>query len=75
MPIATISVPLDAEAAQIYNAASVEEQEKLCALISFWLREFNASPKPLKVLMDEISDKAEKRGLTPQILDSLLRDD
>ena len=45
---------------------------KLRLLLSLWLREFAVSPRPLKVIMDEISEKARSRGLTPEILESLL---
>jgi hypothetical protein len=44
----------------------------LRVLLSLWLREFAVSPRPLKVIMDEISEKAQARGLTPEILESLL---
>ncbi len=72
MAMATINIQLDKDAAQIYTTASVENQEKLRMLLSFWLREFDVSSIPLTDLMDEISDKAQARGLTPEILESLL---
>jgi len=72
MTISTITIPLDADTARIYTDASVENQKKLRLLLSLWLREFAISPTPLKVVMDEISEKAQERGLTPEILDSLL---
>ncbi len=73
MTIATITIPLDADTARIYSGASAEDQRKLRLLLSLWLREFVISPTPLKVIMDEISEKAQARGLTPEILESLLR--
>lgn len=72
MTIATITIPLDPDTARIYTGASTEDQRKLRLLLSLWLREFSMSPTPLKVIMDEISDKAQARGLTPEILESLL---
>lgn len=72
MSIAEVIIPLDADTARIYTSAPAEEQKKLRLLLSFWLREFVASPTPLSVLMDEISEKAQARGLTPEILESLL---
>lgn len=72
MTTATITIPLDTDTARIYSEASEEDQRKLRLLLSLWLREFNVSPIPLKTLMDEISDKAKARGLTPDILESLL---
>jgi hypothetical protein len=71
---ATITIQLDAEAARIYSAASEAEQKKLQLLLSLWLRELAASPTPLDGLMDQISDKAQARGLTPEVLESILYD-
>lgn len=72
MSIAKVTIPLDADTAQIYTNAPAEEQKKLRLLLSLWLREFAASPTPLRALMDQISEKAQARGLTPEILESLL---
>lgn len=38
------------------------------------VREFVTSPRPLQEIMDDISQRAESRGLTPQILQSLLNE-
>lgn len=70
----TIAIPLATDSAQIYTTASAEDQKKMQLLLSLWLREFGASPKPLGVLLDEISEKAQARGLTPEILESLLNE-
>lgn len=75
MIIATITIPLDASTARIYTNAPPEDQKKLRLLLSLWLREFAVSLTPLKEVMDEISDKAQARGLTPEILESLLHAD
>jgi hypothetical protein len=72
MTIANITIPLDAQTARIYTGASTEDKRKLRLLLSLWLREFAVSPRPLKVVMDEVSEKAQARGLTPEILESLL---
>lgn len=72
MSIATITIPLDTDTARIYTKASAEDQKKLRLLLSLWLREFAVSPRPLTAVMDEISKKAQARGLTPEILESLL---
>ena len=72
----TIQIPLDPELAQVYDRASRENQRKLQALISLWLRDMDsANPESLRNLMDEISDKAIQRGLTSEILESLLNDE
>ena len=73
MSTATISIQLEENAAQIYLEASEQKKEKLGLLIGLWLREFEDLSLP--ALMDQISDNAHKRGLTPEILDELLNDD
>jgi hypothetical protein len=73
--VTTIQIPLDERLAKVYNAASEEDQQKLQALVSLWLREIASPDQPtLNELMDSISDRAQSRGLTPEILDSLLND-
>jgi hypothetical protein len=67
MSVATITIPLDIQTAQIYTTAPAEDQKKLRLLMSLWLQEFANTPRPLQVLMDEISEKAQARGLTPEI--------
>jgi len=72
MSIATISIQLDEDAAQIYTKASEETREKLHLLFSLWLREFE--DLSLSSLMDKISDNAQQRGLTAETVESLLYD-
>ena len=72
MTIANITIPVDTQTARIYTEASSEEKRNLRVLLSLWLREFAASPRSLKVIMDEMSEKAQARGPTPEILESLL---
>jgi hypothetical protein len=76
MTTATISIPVDLEAARAFTAASPEEQRKLAILLNLRLRELTVGPvRPLKQIMDELGAQAEARGLTPKILDELLRDE
>ncbi|HVC93783.1 MAG TPA: hypothetical protein VND64_08835 [Pirellulales bacterium] len=71
----TISIQVDADAARAFRQASAEEQRKLQILLSLRLRELTAGPaRPLKDIMDEIGAHAEAKGLTPEILGSLLND-
>lgn len=72
---ATVNIQLDKEAARIYQQASKEDKQKMQVLLSLWLREFDKPTKSLHTLMNEISDKAQKRGLTPEILETLLDDE
>jgi hypothetical protein len=75
MTTQTISIPVDPEAARVFTQASPEEQRKLALLLSLRLRELTLAPaRPLKEIMDEIGAQAAARGLTPEILDELLRD-
>jgi hypothetical protein len=72
----TISISVDATTAQAYNQASIEEQRKIQLLLHLRMRELLSTPSlALHQLMDEIGAKAEARGLTPEILETLLRDE
>jgi len=72
----SIQIPLDPELVQVYDSASNENQRKLQALISLWLRDMgSANAASLSSLMDEMSDKAAQRGLAPEILESVLNDE
>ena len=63
MPTTMIQIEVDAEAAQAFAKASAEEKRKLQLLLSLRLQDLVGRPrKPLKQLMDEISDQAEARG-------------
>ncbi len=62
------------EAARVYNTATAEQQRKLEVLLSLKLTEVARTPRPLEEIMDEISRKAQARGLTPEILESLLNE-
>jgi hypothetical protein len=69
-----ITIPVDAQAAVAYKAVPLEERKKIEALLGLWLRDLVAAqPGTLKQIMDEVSRKARARGLTPTILDSLLK--
>ena len=70
----TITIPLDNETARAYNAATPEERKKMQALLSLWLRELAVSESPsLEKTLAEVGRKAQERGLTQEILDSILK--
>ncbi|HEY2412531.1 MAG TPA: hypothetical protein VGI40_09830 [Pirellulaceae bacterium] len=76
MTTATISIEVDADAAKVFAAASQEERQKLELLLALRLRELTSGPiRPLREIMDEMGAQAEARGLTPEILNSLLHDE
>jgi len=67
-----VKIPLDNETAKIYEAAPLTDKKKMQILLSLWLREFEKPSVSLDELMDDISRKAQERGLTPEILESIL---
>jgi len=70
----TITIPLDPETARAYDSAAPEEKRKIQALLSLWLRELAAGEYPwLQQVLDDVGRKAKDRGLTPELLDSLLK--
>jgi hypothetical protein len=70
----TITIPLDPQTARAYDSATSQEKRKMQVLISLWLRELAAGDyPPLQQVLDEAGRKAKERGLTPEILDSLLK--
>lgn len=73
MSTEAITIKVDSEAARVFNSAPAEEQRKMEALLSLWLREIAAvEARPLKEVMDQIGREAQRRGLTPEILGSML---
>ena len=75
MPMPTITIIVDPEAAKAYAGATTEEQKKIQMILGLHFRELATSKIPsLKTLMDELSAKAKDRGLTPEILENLLNE-
>lgn len=69
----TITIPLDPQTARAYDSAAPEEKRKMQALLSLWLRELAGGEyASLQQVLDEVGAKAKARGLTPELLDSLL---
>src|SRR5260370_41390875 len=70
----TITITLHRETARAYDSAAPEEKRKMQALLSLWLRELAAGESPsLEQVLDDVGRKAKDRGLTPEMLDSLLK--
>jgi hypothetical protein len=70
----TITIPLDPQTARAYDSAAPDEKRKMQALLSLWLRDLTAGEHPsLRAVLDDVASKAKSRGLTPEILDSLLK--
>ena len=71
---AVIRVPLDPQTARAYESSAPDEKRKIQALLSLWLRELTAGELPsLQQVLDEAGKKAKSRGLTPELLDSILK--
>jgi hypothetical protein len=68
----TVNISLDNETAEIYKKAPLADKKKMKLLLGLWLREFGKPSISHEKLMDEISHKAQERGLTPEILESIL---
>lgn len=73
--LSTIEIQLDKRAARVYTEATDEEKEKIQSLLSIWLQEFEDARADLLALMDEIGRRARERGMTPEKLEILLRDE
>jgi len=67
-----ITIPLDADTARLYSQIPTDQRRKFQLLLNLWLRDLIISPRPLQAIMDEISQKAQERGLTPEVLEYLL---
>ena len=70
-----ITVSVDSEVADFYRSASDAERRKLDLLVSLRLREVAASQSSLKEIMEKVSRNAQQRGLTPEILQSILKEE
>jgi hypothetical protein len=70
-----ITIRVDPEAASAYLAASEEDRRKLDLLLSLRLQDVTQLGESLESVMREIGKRAGQRGLTPEILESILRDE
>lgn len=67
-----ITVSVDPDVADAYRAASDDDRRKLDLLVNLRLRDATRSKNSLKDVMLEISQNAQQRGLTPEILQAIL---
>jgi hypothetical protein len=72
METEVIRIRVDAETAKTFNSLPEEDRRKLEALLNIRLSEVSRRGESLDTVMQEISDKAQARGLNPEILKSLL---
>ncbi len=72
----SITLEVESDAARVFNDAPQGDKEKLQALFEILAKQYaEADSESLKRVMDEISGNAQSRGLTPEILDSILADE
>jgi hypothetical protein len=69
-----ITIRVDPEAARVYREAPEQERRKLDLLLSLRLHEAVHPSGSLKELMRDLSRKAQERGLTPEILETILNE-
>lgn len=77
METKTINIRISADAAEVYESASDEDKRKLEALVSSRLREAGRHRRhgmSLEKIMNDMSRRAQERGLTPEKLDEILNE-
>jgi hypothetical protein len=72
----SLTLQLDTEAIAVFQNSSDTDKEKLEILVSSLFKNYQKSNlEALKKTMDEISQKAQQRGLTPEILEAILAEE
>jgi len=66
-----ITIPVDVETARLYQTATSEQKQKVRLLLNIWLKKATATISQHKQFLDNLSEKVESRGLTPEILTSI----
>ena len=72
--VQTISIQVSPEAAKAFRKASPSERKKLELLLNLRLLEVSRDRRPLEEVMRAISRSAQARGLTPDVLEYLLKE-
>lgn len=67
-----ITVSVEPAVAVAYRSASPEDRRKMDLLVNLRLREATSGRKSLEAVMRDMSQRAQERGLTPEILQSIL---
>jgi hypothetical protein len=69
-----ITVHVHPDVARAYKAASEADRRKMDLLVSFQLTDFMQSPQSLDEAISAMSSEAQRNGLTPELLDSILHE-
>lgn len=72
MEMRTITVRVDTDTASAYEASSEIDRRKIDLLLNLKLKEVIRKIRSLEEVMEDVSRKAQERGLTPEILDAIL---
>jgi hypothetical protein len=76
MSHSTITITVDEKAANSMALASPEIRRKVEAMLGLRIVELlGQEPRSLEEIMTQASDEARRKGLTPEILEELLRGD
>ncbi|TXT30419.1 MAG: hypothetical protein FD138_2296 [Planctomycetota bacterium] len=71
-----ITINVDDDLAKTFAEASTEQRQKYERKFNLWFEAaVRRSKTPLQETMDRISQKAKARGMTPEILESILNDE
>lgn len=68
----SITIQVDPELAQAYRDADSEKQQKIAIFLNIMLKKA-VNQKPLLEIMQEASQQAIANGMTPEILESILK--
>jgi hypothetical protein len=74
MPTEEITIRVDSETAQAYRSATDIDRRKLDFLLSLQLQDALHGGGSLAETMRDIGRKAQDRGLTPAILETILHE-
>lgn len=67
----TVTLQLEDELASKFSQLSDAQKKEISDLVAFWVKK----PRPILEVMAEVSKYAKEQGLTPEILDELLKDE
>ena len=75
MATAPLTIEVDADDARAFAEASPEDRKKMQLLLRLRLKDLlEPSEVPLLELMESVGREAEARGMTPEILESILHE-
>ncbi|WP_199247937.1 hypothetical protein [[Phormidium] sp. ETS-05] len=70
----TITIPVDPEIAKAYREADPEKPQKIAMFLNVMLKT-TINKKPLLEIVEAASQQAIAKGMTPEILASILNDE